>query len=174
MRHRERRLRDPPALARITREVQPREREIHRSDRAHGDDPGGDYDRWLDARDPKARALLGTKNGLPHNYTVPQANRTAIPEELYATAFLGERACGHAADRLARRGTPATLDEAQAVARIPGEVGVRGAVDVLHLRVGLGPGVHVADEQSDRAPERPPFEDAREDLDAVGLLARRG
>jgi arylsulfatase A-like enzyme len=63
--------------------------------RAHGDDPGGDYDRWLDARDPKARALLGTKNGLPHNYTVPQANRTAIPEELYATAFLGERACAY-------------------------------------------------------------------------------
>jgi arylsulfatase A-like enzyme len=63
--------------------------------RAHGDDPGGDYDRWLDARDPKARALLGTKNGLPHSYTVPQANRTAIPEELYATAFLGERACAY-------------------------------------------------------------------------------
>jgi arylsulfatase A-like enzyme len=66
--------------------------------RAHGDDPGGDYDRWLDARDPKARALLGTKNSLPHNYMVPQANRTAIPEELYATAFLGERACAYLDD----------------------------------------------------------------------------
>jgi arylsulfatase A-like enzyme len=63
--------------------------------RAHGDDPGGDYDSWLDARDPKARALLGTRNGLPHDYTVPQANRTAIPEELYATAFLGDRACAY-------------------------------------------------------------------------------
>src|SRR6185312_4858114 len=60
--------------------------------RAHGDDPGGDYDRWLDERDPKARALLGVENGLPHDYTVPQANRTAIPEHLYATAFLGDRA----------------------------------------------------------------------------------
>ena len=44
---------------------------------------------------PKARALLGPKNSLPHDYTVPQANRTAIPEELYATAFLGERACAY-------------------------------------------------------------------------------
>jgi arylsulfatase A-like enzyme len=61
--------------------------------RAHGDDPGGDYDAWLEARDPKAKALLGQDNGLPHGYTVPQANRTAIPEELYATAFLAERAC---------------------------------------------------------------------------------
>jgi arylsulfatase A-like enzyme len=61
--------------------------------RAHGDEPGGDYDHWLDQRDPKARALLGPQNSLPHRYTVPQAYRTAIPEELYATAFLGESAC---------------------------------------------------------------------------------
>jgi arylsulfatase A-like enzyme len=60
--------------------------------RAHGDEPGGDYDRWLAERDPKGKALLGPKNSLPHYYTVPQAYRTAIPEELYATAFLGERA----------------------------------------------------------------------------------
>ena len=63
--------------------------------RAHGDEPGGDYDRWLDARDPKARALLGPRNSLNHDYTVPQAYRTAIPEELYATAFLGDRACAY-------------------------------------------------------------------------------
>jgi arylsulfatase A-like enzyme len=63
--------------------------------RAHGDEPGGDYDRWLDARAPKARALLGPKNSLPHDYIVPQAYRTAIPEELYATAFLGEGACAY-------------------------------------------------------------------------------
>ena len=60
--------------------------------RAHGDEPGGDYDRWLEARDPKAKALLGPNNSLPHDYTVPQAHRTAIPEELYASAFLGDRA----------------------------------------------------------------------------------
>jgi len=61
--------------------------------RAHGDEPGGDYDRWLEQRDPKAKALLGPQNALPHDYICPQAYRTAIPEELYATAFLGERAC---------------------------------------------------------------------------------
>jgi arylsulfatase A-like enzyme len=60
--------------------------------RAHGDDPGGDYDRWLAQRDPGAKALLGPDNNLPHDYTVPQAYRTAIPAELYATAFVGERA----------------------------------------------------------------------------------
>ena len=63
--------------------------------RAHGDEPGGDYDRWLEARDPKAKNLLGPKNSLPHDYSVPQAYRTAIPEELYATAFLGDRACAY-------------------------------------------------------------------------------
>ena len=63
--------------------------------RAHGDEPGGDYDRWLEKRDPKAKRLLGPKNSLPHDYTVPQAYRTAIPAELYATAFLGERASAY-------------------------------------------------------------------------------
>jgi arylsulfatase A-like enzyme len=63
--------------------------------RAHGDEPGGDYDRWLDARDPQAKNLLGPDNSLPHDYTVPQAYRTAIPEQLYATAFLGDRACAY-------------------------------------------------------------------------------
>jgi arylsulfatase A-like enzyme len=60
--------------------------------RAHGDEVGGDYDRWLAARDPKAKDLLGPANSLPHDYVCPQAYRTAIPAELYSTAFLGERA----------------------------------------------------------------------------------
>jgi arylsulfatase A-like enzyme len=60
--------------------------------RAHGDRPGGDYDRWLAERDRDAKALLGPENCLPHGYTVPQAYRTAIPAELYATAFIGDRA----------------------------------------------------------------------------------
>jgi arylsulfatase A-like enzyme len=60
--------------------------------RAHGDAVGGDYDRWLRERDPKAKGLLGPRNSLPHDYICPQAYRTAIPAELYSTAFLGERA----------------------------------------------------------------------------------
>ena len=72
--------------------------------RAHGDEAGGDYDRWLAERDPPAaRTLLGPKNRLPHDYSCPQAYRTAIPAHLYVTAFLGERACAylHEADRSA-------------------------------------------------------------------------
>ena len=60
--------------------------------RAHGDEPGGDYDRWLAERDPQAKALLGPANSVPHDYKVPQAYRTAIPAELYATSFIGDRA----------------------------------------------------------------------------------
>ena len=60
--------------------------------RNHGDEPGGDYERWLDARDPKAGDAARAEERLPHDYRVPQAYRTAIPEELYATSFLGERA----------------------------------------------------------------------------------
>ena len=54
---------------------------------------------------PRRRTLLGPKNSLPHDYTVPQAYRTAIPEELYATAFLGDRACAYLdeADSATRR-----------------------------------------------------------------------
>ena len=94
--------------------------------RAHGDEPGGDYDRWLDARDPKAKDLLGPKNSLPHDYTVPQAYRTAIPEELYATAFLGERACAY-------------LDEADGDdAVLPDGVVSRSASSVQSARQILG------------------------------------
>ena len=53
---------------------------------------------------PTRKNLLGPKNSLPHDYTVPQAYRTAIPAELYPTAFLGERACAY-------------LDEAEATSR---------------------------------------------------------
>ena len=55
-----------------------------------------------------------------------------------------------------------------------GVVGVRRPVDVLHVLVGRRARVLVAHQQRDRRAERPALEDAREDLDAVGLLARRG
>ncbi|MET0867704.1 MAG: sulfatase-like hydrolase/transferase [Pseudorhodoplanes sp.] len=58
----------------------------------HGDAVDGDYRAWLKTKDPKALGLLGPENSLPHDYTVPQAYRTAIPQELYATTYLGERA----------------------------------------------------------------------------------
>lgn len=58
----------------------------------HGDDIGGDYPAWLHARDPNARDRIGADNQLPHDYTCPQAVRTAVPEELYSTTFIAERA----------------------------------------------------------------------------------
>ncbi|WP_353475947.1 sulfatase-like hydrolase/transferase (plasmid) [Salipiger sp. H15] len=59
----------------------------------HGDHVGGDYTRWLLEREPDAGALIGEENQLPHDYTCPQAVRTAIPAELYSTSYIAERAC---------------------------------------------------------------------------------
>lgn len=59
---------------------------------SHGDDLGGDYRRWLLERDPDALSKIGEENQLPHDYTCPQAVRTAIPEQLYSTSYIAERA----------------------------------------------------------------------------------
>ena len=58
----------------------------------HGDEVVGHYDRWLNQRKPDADKLRGRKNQLPGNcYVAPQAWRTAIPEELYPSAFVAEQ-----------------------------------------------------------------------------------
>src|SRR5690606_34225300 len=50
----------------------------------HGDEVGGDYSRWLEARHPGSAALRGPENAIPDDrYSAPQAWRTRIPEELY-------------------------------------------------------------------------------------------
>jgi arylsulfatase A-like enzyme len=64
----------------------------------HGDAPGGDYRRWLLDRAPDAIRLTGPENQLPHDYTCPQAVRTALPEELYPTTWVVERAEAYLAD----------------------------------------------------------------------------
>ncbi len=58
----------------------------------HGDHIGGDYAAWLFEREPNAETLMGAENQLPHDYSCPQAVRTAIPEELYSTNYIAERA----------------------------------------------------------------------------------
>ncbi len=58
----------------------------------HGDACGGDYARWLREREPGADGLLGRENQLPHDYICPQAVRTALPEELYPTSYIADRA----------------------------------------------------------------------------------
>ncbi len=59
----------------------------------HGDRCGGHYRDWLLEREPDVDRLLGTENQLPHDYSFPQAIRTALPEELYSTSYIAERAC---------------------------------------------------------------------------------
>ena len=52
----------------------------------------GHYDRWLKQRAPNGDDLRGRKNQLPgNNYVAPQAWRTALPEELYPSAYVAER-----------------------------------------------------------------------------------
>ena len=58
----------------------------------HGDACGGAYAQWLRARAPEVDKLQGAANQLPHDYICPQAVRTALPEELYSTSYIAERA----------------------------------------------------------------------------------
>ncbi len=54
----------------------------------HGDLVGGEYRQWLDKETGDAARLTGPANSLPHDYTCPQAWRTAVPEELYPTRWI--------------------------------------------------------------------------------------
>lgn len=59
----------------------------------HGDQVGGDYRRWLAARHPAPDSLTGPANALPDaGRKAPQAWRTKLPEELYPTAYVEDRA----------------------------------------------------------------------------------
>ncbi len=59
----------------------------------HGDRVGGHYYVWLKSQRPDADALRDPKNQLAHDYICPQAIRTAIPEELYPTRYITDKAC---------------------------------------------------------------------------------
>ena len=58
----------------------------------HGDRCLGNYRDWVLEREPNIDALTGADNQLPHDYECPQAIRTAVPEELYSTSYIAERA----------------------------------------------------------------------------------
>lgn len=69
----------------------------------HGDKVVGHYSRWLAERRPDWKSLRGRDNQLPGNeYVAPQAWRTAVPAELYPTAYIAERAEAYLDDRAAR------------------------------------------------------------------------
>ena len=57
----------------------------------HGDRVGGHYFHWLSQRHPDPLSIRGADNALPHDYVCPQAYRTAVPEELYPTAYIAEK-----------------------------------------------------------------------------------
>ena len=59
----------------------------------HGDRVGGHYYVWLKSQRADADALRDPKNQLAHDYACPQAVRTAIPEALYPTRYIGDKAC---------------------------------------------------------------------------------
>lgn len=58
----------------------------------HGDRAGGHYRQWFRSQADCWRTLLDPANQLPHNYTCPQAFRTPIPEALYPTSYVRDRA----------------------------------------------------------------------------------
>jgi arylsulfatase A-like enzyme len=58
----------------------------------HGDQVGGHYYVWLKSKRPDADALRDPKNQFAHDYVCPQAIRTAIPEALYPTSYIADKA----------------------------------------------------------------------------------
>ena len=61
----------------------------------HGHNCGGHYGQWFRKTYPNWKDLHDRKNELPHNYSCPQAFRTAVPEEAYPTAWIGDRAVNY-------------------------------------------------------------------------------
>ena len=66
---------------------------------SHGDKCGGHYGQWFRSEAEDWEALHDPANQLPHNYSCPQANRTPIPEDLYPTAYVRDRAIDYLAAR---------------------------------------------------------------------------
>lgn len=65
----------------------------------HGDRCGGHYQQWFRDTAKDWEALHDPANQLPHTYSCPQAYRTPIPEELYPTAYVRDRAIDYLSAR---------------------------------------------------------------------------
>ena len=59
----------------------------------HGDLVEGNYMAWVRSKGADVRALRGPQHALPHENSCPQAWRTAMPEELYPSAYVAEKSC---------------------------------------------------------------------------------
>lgn len=66
---------------------------------SHGDRCGGHYQQWFREAAPDWEALHDPANELPHDYTCPQAYRTPIPEALYPTNYVRDRAVDYLTSR---------------------------------------------------------------------------
>ena len=64
----------------------------------HGARTGGDHARWLRRKLNDPEAVRGPANQLPHDYTCPQAIRTALPEALYSTSYIRDQAVAYLRD----------------------------------------------------------------------------
>ena len=72
----------------------------------HGDMVEGDYARWLASAVGDIDQLRGPRNAIPDDrYVAPQAYRTRVPEHLYPSAWVGDRAEAFLAEA-AQRGKP--------------------------------------------------------------------
>ncbi|WP_415404642.1 sulfatase [Tateyamaria sp. SN3-11] len=72
----------------------------------HADKACGDYLLWARAQRADFDSLVGPENALPDNrIQAPQAWRTAVPEELYSTSWIANRAEAYLAER-AKDSTP--------------------------------------------------------------------
>jgi arylsulfatase A-like enzyme len=67
---------------------------------SHGDRCGGHYQQWFRETVPDWEALSDPANELPHNYSCPQAYRTPIPEDLYPTGYIRDRAVDYIRSRI--------------------------------------------------------------------------
>ena len=65
----------------------------------HGDKCGGHYEQWFREQAPNWKEMRDPGNQLPHNYSCPQANRTPIPEDLYPTGYIRDRAIDYLKSR---------------------------------------------------------------------------
>jgi arylsulfatase A-like enzyme len=69
----------------------------------HATQVHGNYTGWLRERKLDADALRGPKNALPSDYSLPQAWRTGLPEELYPTSYVVERTLAYLDDHARRK-----------------------------------------------------------------------
>ena len=56
----------------------------------HGFNTGGDHLEWVKKNAPEILALRGRDKQFDHDFTVPQAIRTKVPEEYYSTTYIAD------------------------------------------------------------------------------------